>query len=585
MNTITLTDYKIIEPIGGILCPNCFESFGSACEPGIGRFLAYDCCKQIEKEDTANKTLKISSEITSNGVFKGGHSHSFDVQIAAAMPASIDYNRGINDAPINDMYELVIYDLRNDLNVVINKSYNYQTNSDVGLSFVDATLNGSSEYTWADVVSAINAVMPVGSFINNGILPTTNPRNLVFNSLTVGRAIQIVAAQTFMQVGYDHATGIVSLYDPSVICTTNAKLFAKYDDSILSSYNTDALSRNSAALPKNITCSFPLIYEMDVDDDDKIQAVAYEKVIEVNAGGIDKSRPLHLGNYPAIHDGVHVTNSAALDVIAAELADRAFDLLSIDAGSTYVYPMVVPFVHDGYVRAIKWTNSSTTIQTNNDKSSNPLFQISRNVEQVTNSTQGIFAGTVSGTPSGSFIVPASGSSAISLIPKGLICMWSGAVANIPDGWSLCDGGGGTGDLRPDLRGRFIVGCYEDTGIPTDEGGIPGSLGLDGDYAAPGETGGKSFHGITENGHPDHVDHTHEWLDPTYDLAAGSYVGLRDDIGVQQTLTGYYDLKQRHGGTTDGLNSWVAQDPVNEAHPKMDSDNRPAFFTLAYIIKD
>ena len=33
-------------------------------------------------------------------------------------------------------------------------------------------------------------------------------------------------------------------------------------------------------------------------------------------------------------------------------------------------------------------------------------------------------------------------------------MWSGKVDEIPAGWSLCDGGNGT----PDLRSRFIVGA-------------------------------------------------------------------------------------------------------------------------------
>lgn len=41
-----------------------------------------------------------------------------------------------------------------------------------------------------------------------------------------------------------------------------------------------------------------------------------------------------------------------------------------------------------------------------------------------------------------------------LVPTGAILMWSGAVVDIPAGWSLCDGTNGT----PDLRGMFIVGA-------------------------------------------------------------------------------------------------------------------------------
>lgn len=45
----------------------------------------------------------------------------------------------------------------------------------------------------------------------------------------------------------------------------------------------------------------------------------------------------------------------------------------------------------------------------------------------------------------------------SIVPKGVILMWSGQETNIPDGWALCDGTNGT----PDLRGRFIIGFNSD----------------------------------------------------------------------------------------------------------------------------
>jgi len=56
------------------------------------------------------------------------------------------------------------------------------------------------------------------------------------------------------------------------------------------------------------------------------------------------------------------------------------------------------------------------------------------------------------------------------IPPGVIVMWSGTIADIPDGWALCDGNNGT----PDLRDRFIVGAREDEGF-TAKTKITGSL--------------------------------------------------------------------------------------------------------------
>lgn len=42
----------------------------------------------------------------------------------------------------------------------------------------------------------------------------------------------------------------------------------------------------------------------------------------------------------------------------------------------------------------------------------------------------------------------------SIIPAGIIMLWSGSIATIPSGWYLCDGTNST----PNLRDRFVVGA-------------------------------------------------------------------------------------------------------------------------------
>lgn len=71
------------------------------------------------------------------------------------------------------------------------------------------------------------------------------------------------------------------------------------------------------------------------------------------------------------------------------------------------------------------------------------------------------------------------------IPAGLVCMWSGAADNIPDGWALCDGQDG----RPDLRDRFVLGA--------------------GNTYAAGETGGEATHKLTASEMPSH-GHVQTW---------------------------------------------------------------------------
>jgi len=59
--------------------------------------------------------------------------------------------------------------------------------------------------------------------------------------------------------------------------------------------------------------------------------------------------------------------------------------------------------------------------------------------------------------------------------QSIICLWAGAVIEIPAGWALCDGNNGT----PDLRGRFVVGAggsyNPDATAPTNvatDSGVP-----------------------------------------------------------------------------------------------------------------
>lgn len=128
-----------------------------------------------------------------------------------------------------------------------------------------------------------------------------------------------------------------------------------------------------------------------------------------------------------------------------------------------------------------------------------------------------------------------------LVPKGLISMWSGAINAIPAGWALCDGQSG----RPDLRAKFIVGYHPDLA----------------DYNAIGKTGGEEKHTLLPAEMPKH----------THKISRGdSYSG-----NSQQSA-------MRVGGG-QGTTPQPDQD-TGIAGGDQPHENRPPYYTLAYIIK-
>ena len=108
---------------------------------------------------------------------------------------------------------------------------------------------------------------------------------------------------------------------------------------------------------------------------------------------------------------------------------------------------------------------------------------------------------------------------------GMIGMWSGSVASIPTNYALCDGSNGT----PDLRDKFVVGA--------------------GSAYTPGDSGGSDsqVHTFTGDGH------YHELTQP-------------GDIPNDAAAYDPGSSTEQVTGTTDS------------------SDNRPPYYSLAYIMR-
>jgi len=143
-------------------------------------------------------------------------------------------------------------------------------------------------------------------------------------------------------------------------------------------------------------------------------------------------------------------------------------------------------------------------------------------------------------------------------PIGGIIMWSGAVDAIPQGWNLCDGSNGT----PNLSGRFVVG-YD---------------AADADYDAIGETGGAKGVILTEAQMPQH-NHSGTAVVPPHTH------NINSDGGSTYSNGSNARKESDNSGVITTQLSVTLNAPVTTVNKggNASHENRPPFFTLAYII--
>jgi len=147
-----------------------------------------------------------------------------------------------------------------------------------------------------------------------------------------------------------------------------------------------------------------------------------------------------------------------------------------------------------------------------------------------------------------------GSSLTGVFPIGGIIMWSGSVASIPSGWSLCDGTNST----PDLRNRFVVGASSGTGDTT----YPG-LSVD-------ATGGSADAVVVEHNHSiTQTDHSHGYKETSENNQN------RDpgDAVVNQGADA--------GASTGGAQANIT---IDNAGVSGTNQNLPPWYALAFIMR-
>ena len=148
----------------------------------------------------------------------------------------------------------------------------------------------------------------------------------------------------------------------------------------------------------------------------------------------------------------------------------------------------------------------------------------------------------------------------SLVPAGVILLWSGSIASIPSGWNLCDGTNGT----PDLRNRFVVAA--------------------GDTYAVGATGGADSVTLDASQMP---AHTHTFSGSTNTTGAHTHtVAAGNSSGGSNIITTGNARSNDTSYTTSsaGDHSHTFSGTTASTGGGGSHENRPPYYALAYIMK-
>lgn len=169
-----------------------------------------------------------------------------------------------------------------------------------------------------------------------------------------------------------------------------------------------------------------------------------------------------------------------------------------------------------------------------------------------------------------------------LVPIGGIVIWSGSVVGIPSGWQLCDGTGGT----PDLRNRFILG-----GNGSDTGTTGGAASLNLQHAHGSVTGtstGSHLHNVPAAGS---ADGAHSHSVSIGDSSSGPMVAQVATAAANRTHSHSVSASSDSNGShihnysntgSDGLHSHTCSPTGNALSAT--TNTLPPYYALCYIMR-
>lgn len=150
------------------------------------------------------------------------------------------------------------------------------------------------------------------------------------------------------------------------------------------------------------------------------------------------------------------------------------------------------------------------------------------------------------------------------VPKGTIALWSGTTADIPTGWALCNGQGGT----KDLRNRFVVGAGDDYKV--DDTGGNASVTPSGSISVS-----VGSHVLSWNEMPAHNHRVSQ---------QGAHGGSWYNGSGWLTTINSHDWGKYNVYSSDSGASWGHSHPAWGSYAGNSFDNRPPFYALCFIQK-
>ena len=135
------------------------------------------------------------------------------------------------------------------------------------------------------------------------------------------------------------------------------------------------------------------------------------------------------------------------------------------------------------------------------------------------------------------------------IPANIVIMWSGAIADIPSGWFLCNGQNGT----PNLTNRFVVGSGNLYTLDTT-GGTKDRIVVSHNHSATTSSSGNHTHTMTGWGL----------------VGSSAGFGVRPDNNIGSV-----------GSTASGSHGHSAS--ISAAGSSGTDKNMPPYYALAYIM--